>query len=89
MPTATPTAASTPAAETLNVGRAPFDLAVLVEEELPEPVLEPETVPVEEAGPLEGVLDAGGYCEPWALISNDEEVVKTFVLFKVSANETV
>ena len=68
MPTATPMTASTPAAETLKVAKAPFDLVVLVgEEPLPvfATVFEPEMVPlVEEARPPLGVLDAGGYCEP-------------------------
>jgi len=68
MATATPTAASTPAAGTLKVAKAPFDLGVLVEEELLpvfETVLEPERVPlVEEARPPVGVLDAWGYSEP-------------------------
>ena len=61
---AAPMAASTPAAETSKVAKAPFDLVVLVGEELL-PVFEPEMVPlVEEARTPLGVLDAGGYCEP-------------------------
>jgi len=68
MPTATPMAASTPAAETLKVAIAPFSLVVPVTEELLpvfETVLEAETVPlVEEARPSVVVSDAEGYSEP-------------------------
>jgi hypothetical protein len=46
-------AASTPAVETSKVAKAPFDLELLVEEELL-PVLEPEAVPPFAAVVVEG-----------------------------------
>lgn len=73
MPTAAPTAASNPAAGTLKLAKAPFDL---LDEVGLLPLLEPEPEPeteepplVEAAGLSVGVADDGGYAAPNALIS--------------------
>jgi hypothetical protein len=70
MPMAAPTAASTPAAETLKEPKAPFDLGVLVEELLlPLPVLVPLLPAALVLRVSVGVADAGGYDAPKALTS--------------------
>ena len=74
MPTATPTAASIPAAGTLKDAKAPFfDLGLLEAElVLPVPVLVP-VLPAPPCVPLTvslGVADDGGYDAPKALTSN-------------------
>jgi len=69
MPMAAPTAASTPAAETLKDAKAPFDLGVL-ELEAVLPVLEPVLpAPVRVVKVSVGVADVGGYVAPKALTS--------------------